>query len=315
MPRSSTGQVLGRRRPAAACSRCASARMENGAYVTLGTSDEGWTRRRAEDELANVLADVRRGVWRPHQPDTADVPAADPTFHEFASEWFAARRGEWRESTQLDYQWQLTHHLLPFFAKHRLSQITVAEVDRYRERKVREGLLAAESINKTITRLGQILEVAVERDLAGRNPVRINPRNRKLKASKQPRTYLDRADQIASLLDAAGELDQEARVDRRHVPRRAILATLVFAGLRLGELCGLRWREVDLATGRIRVGHAKTDAGVRLVDMAPALRDELLAWKARAPPTTAWTDYVFATLAGGEPRAATTSATVSSAPP
>jgi hypothetical protein len=34
-------------------------------YVTLGTAAGGWTRTRAEDELQNVLADVRRGIWRP----------------------------------------------------------------------------------------------------------------------------------------------------------------------------------------------------------------------------------------------------------
>jgi hypothetical protein len=35
------------------------------------------------------------------------------------------------------YRWQLTDHLLPYFARHRLSQITVAEVDHYRDGKVR----------------------------------------------------------------------------------------------------------------------------------------------------------------------------------
>ena len=39
----------------------------------------------------------------------------EPTFHEFPSEWFEANKGEWRENTRLDYEWQLTHHLLPFF--------------------------------------------------------------------------------------------------------------------------------------------------------------------------------------------------------
>ena len=38
-------------------------------------------------------------------------------------------------------------------------------------------------------------------------------------------------------------------MDRRHVERRAMLATLMFAGLRIGELCALRWRDVDLAAG------------------------------------------------------------------
>ena len=71
--------------------------------------------------------------------------------------------------------------LLPFFHRHRLSQITVAEVDRYREFKLRERRMAASYINATITRLGTILDVADERELIARNPVRVNPRNRKLK--------------------------------------------------------------------------------------------------------------------------------------
>jgi integrase len=85
---------------------------------------------------------------------------SDPTFHTFASEWLNAHRGEWAPNTLLDYKWQLRNHLLPFFAGHRLSQITIVEVDRYRQAKVEETSLSAESINKTITRLGQILEVA-----------------------------------------------------------------------------------------------------------------------------------------------------------
>ncbi len=40
-----------------------------------------------------------------------------------------------------------------------------------------------------------------------------------------------------------------------------MLATLTFAGLRIGELCALRWRDVDLAGGWLHVGETKTDAG------------------------------------------------------
>src|SRR2546423_15600325 len=67
----------------------------------------------------------------------------------------------------------------------------------------------------------------------------------------------------------------------QHVPRRAILATLTLAGLRIGELIELRWRDVNLADGWITVGAAKTDAGVRRIDLLPTLRDELRALKAR----------------------------------
>ncbi len=65
-------------------------------YVTLGTAEDGWTRARAEEELQNVLADVRRGIWRPPEP-VVEAPRAEPTFHEFASQWFAAREPELAE--------------------------------------------------------------------------------------------------------------------------------------------------------------------------------------------------------------------------
>lgn len=124
-------------------------------YETLGSEAEGWTRARAETELRYRLADVERGMYRP--PDREPLPAPeqpkDPTFRAFASDWYFDNEAAWRPATRTDYKWQLSSHLLPFFAEHKLSQITIAEVDRYRAVKVREGVLSATSINKTITRL------------------------------------------------------------------------------------------------------------------------------------------------------------------
>ena len=82
--------------------------------------------------------------------------------------------------------------------------------------------------------------------------------------------------------------------------RRAIIATLTFAGLRIGELCALRWRDVDLANGWLQVGDAKTDAGRRRVKLRGGLRDELLAVKARTPHGSA-DAFVFATKTGARP--------------
>jgi integrase len=266
-------------------------------YVTLGATADGWTRERAERELRHVLADVERGIWV--RPVEAPVTGpSDPGFHAFASQWLEDRRGEIRPNTVADYTWQICNHLLPFFHRHRLSQITVGEVDRYRAFKVKEGELGAESINKTITRLGQILAVAEERDLIARNPVSVNARNRKLKARRPRPVFLDSAESIQALLDAASELDgrEHARTDGR----RALIATLVFAGLRISEACGLRWRQVGLASGRIVIGDAKTEAGARDVDLVPILRDELDAYKL-GRERTGPDDHVF-TTANGRPR-------------
>ena len=100
----------------------------------------------------------------------------------------------------------VVHHLLPHFKNHELRQITVAEVDRYREAKQREGRLSAGQINKTITRLGQILDVAHERELIDRNPVRVNPRRRKAKASRpKPSTWTGRRGRRGETLLASGK--------------------------------------------------------------------------------------------------------------
>jgi integrase len=296
-------------------------------YVTLGRPQEGWTEAKAQTTLDDVLADVRRGIWQSDVVQLAAEPVPEPTFHEFASAWFEATKGEWTENTQADYEWQLRVHLLPFFKDHRLSQITVAEVDRYREAKLAEGRtiaaaakrgkprmqtytdrrgrkckraerpLSAVSINKTITRLGQVLEVAVERDLIPRNTARVGGKRRRLKAAKPRRTYLDRAEQVTTLLDAAGELDRGAPSNRRHVKRRAMLAVLAFAGLGIGELCALRWRHVDLAGGWLHTG-SKTDAGYRTVKIRRALRDELLTLRASHQAIDQGA-YVFPTSRGG----------------
>src|SRR3954470_5236542 len=96
-------------------------------YMALGASEEGGSREKAEERLRHFLADVERGIWLPHEPVAVDAPAEAPTFHEFASEWMAARRPELRPRTIKDYEWALSHHLLPFFKDHRLPAITVAE--------------------------------------------------------------------------------------------------------------------------------------------------------------------------------------------
>jgi integrase len=288
--------------------------------VTLGTGSEGWTRRTAHTELQNILADVRRGIWCPVEPEPVRPRQIDRVFGEFATKWFEASRYAWQPSTVCDYEWQLRGHLLPFFENHRLSQITIAEVDRYRGEKVRQSVrraealaewhtrveetqdpdarrelarerpprgLSAASINKTITRLGQILEVALEYGLIDRNTAR--GKRRRLKVSKPSAVWLDSAEHIEALLDAAGELDQYAMVkggrDQKGglVYRRILLATFVLAGLRIGEMTALLWRDVDLSENRITVRESKTDAGSRQIDLLPALRDELTAHKERAP--------------------------------
>ena len=90
---------------------------------------------------------------------------------------------------------------------------------------------------------------------------------------------------------------------------RAALALAGYGGLRLGELRGLRWRDVDRKAGTVTVRRSllpdgtakapKTNAGTRVVPMLPALRRRLVSLELKSPHTDA-SDYVVAT-AEGEP--------------
>jgi integrase len=76
-----------------------------------------------------------------------------------------------------------------------------------------------------------------------------------------------------------GELwaDSAAPRNRNDVARRAIVETLILAGPRVSELCGLNVQHVDLASGRLRIPReaTKTDAGERIVPMLPILQEHL----------------------------------------
>lgn len=293
-------------------------------YLTLGRPEDGWTEQMAERELAAVLRDVDLGIWRRPEPDPAPVVADDPTFHEFASAWLAAKRAEVRPNTASSYGNDLSNHLLPFFKDHRVSRITIREVDRYRQAKVREAAeteaarqagkprmleivdrrgrgyrrveraLSPRSIDMHISLLAQILAVAVDHGHLQSNPA--TGRRRRLKVDRPRPVHLDSAEHIAALLEAASELDQATRA----TGRRAAIAVLLLGGGRASATGALLWRDVDLANGRLLIGRDKTDAGMREVDMLPLLREILTEHKA-ASRATGPDDAVFVT-ARGKPR-------------
>ncbi len=265
MPRRATGQVIepSEGRSWAIRFRAYGKRR----YVALGTAEEGWSRKRAEAELRHVLADVERGLWRPYEPAKAPLVAETPTFHEFASEWMEGREPDLRPKTVKSYRWLLSGHLLPHFAKLHLDQIGPEHVDRYKAAKLREGALGPNQINKSIGLLAMILDAAG--DYGHVDPARNVARGRRRRVKRTvPKRPTIEPEQLPSLLEGARKL-------------RPLIAIMAGAGLRNGEACALDWPDFDPASGTLRVGASKTEAGVRQVDLPDALRRELTALKLR----------------------------------
>ena len=173
-----------------------------------------------------------------------------------------------------------------------------------------DGLLPAELDHGHIDLLAQILAVAVDHGHIPSNPV--VGKRRRLRVPKPRPVHLDSAEQIAILLEAAGQLDRGEAVlevrdrhgrtgaQRQPVPtsgRRAAIATLLLGGGRASATGAMLWRDVDLANGRFEVGRDKTDAGMREVDMLPLLQEIRTEHKA-ASERTGPDDPVSVTSAG-----------------
>lgn len=288
-------------------------------YVTLGSEREGWDRRSAEEELENVLTDVRRGVWVPPTRRSKGRGDGDgrgevPLFGSFAHDLVDGRRGQVSTATTRYEEWALAH-LVPYFGDWALVEIDIEAVDEYRQFKVAESdaragaierrrpkrnlhgqilrPLSPGSINRTIGFLQWALSIALEYGYVSHNAAA--GKRRRLRERRPAPVHLDTAAQIEALLEAAAELDRDPR--QRCGMREAIVATLVLAGPRAHELCGLRWRDVDLAGGRLFIGRSKTDAGMREITMLPLLRDLLASHKAAAHPAGP-EDLVFPSESG-----------------
>jgi integrase len=291
-------------------------------YVTLGFERDGWDWEKADEELQNILADVRRGLWVPptkrkrrgaEEAERGEVPL----FGGFASGLVDEREGQVAEKTTTHERWALGH-ALPFFGDWALSEIDVEAIDEYRAFKVKESEARARaiergkpqrnadgqalrplspgSINRTVDFLQWVLSVAIEYKRFGLTENPAEGKRRRLRASRPAPVYIDSASQIEALLEAAAELDRDQRYELTE--RQAILATLLFAGPRAHELCDLLWRDVDLAGARIFIGRSKTAAGLREIEIRPILRDVLAVHKAaayRSGPD----DLVFPTMTGG----------------
>ena len=128
------------------------------------------------------------------------------------------------------------------------------------------GGLSASSVQRRLSAWRSFFRYMVERGTLSASPVL------GLKAPKQRR----RLPQVLDVDEAAGlvELQADDRLGQRD---RAILELFYSSGLRLSELCALRWRDLDLGEGEVRVlGKGRK---VRVVPVGRAAREALQEWR------------------------------------
>ena len=212
------------------------------------------TKTDAQRWLAAVETDLARGDW--NDPRLADVP-----FSNWAERWLSIKTPTLAPATVELYRYLLRKHVLPRFGPLSVGKLTPVEVQRWLA-DLHATDLSASTVAKAYRLLSGVLAGAVDAGLIPRSPCVIKGAGTERAAEMRVAT----PDQIAAIADATG-------------PRwEALVLTAAYAGLRWGELAGLRRCDLDVSTGTIRVvrklgevngalafGPPKTSAGRRTV--------------------------------------------------
>ena len=229
------------------------------------------------------------------------------TFAAMAERWLAAVKHEIQPVTLDFYQGNLTRHLLPVIGHRIAAEVKPADLSAlYAEKR---ETMAEKSVKHMHTTARAAYSWAVEVELQDRNPaVLVNRRRRGNAGPREQREYTTwTPDEIARAVQASrGQL---------------VCLPLMFAGwcgLRRGEVCGLRWDDIDFKAGTVSVCRSleqagsvlhvappKTASGARTVPMPDALVAALKAHHAlyaglRVRHGGAWNPegYVMATGRG-----------------
>lgn len=193
----------------------------------------------------------------------------------------------YKPSTIRGYEQALRLRLIPEFGPISVSEIGRADLQAFVDRLMAAGHDPS-TIRNTLLPLRAILRRALARGEIGLNPTI----GLELPAVRGTR------DRIASPQEA-GELLVAVEQDR------ALWATAMYAGLRLGELRALQWDAIDLDRNVIRVSWSwdpreglvtpKSRAGLRVVPVPAVLRAILLPYKVAAGRGS---QFVFASPRG-----------------
>jgi integrase len=233
------------------------------------------TKKEALAAERDVLADIGSGRY---------VRPARGTLAEYLTDtWLPSRRVNLRPSTVLGYEKVIRRRIVPYIGDAEMSSLDAATLEHLYATLLMSGGADGGSLSpKTVANAAGVLSIALG-DAVRLKLLPHNVANDARLPSQKPR------EMSAWTEEEAGAFLAMVAEDRMFPLWRLVLAT----GMRRGELCGLRWRDVDLPSGsitiastrvvaaRVETGAPKTRAGARVVSLDSATTAALSAWRRR----------------------------------
>jgi integrase len=238
------------------------------------------TKKEAEAWRTNAMHEVQQGIHT--------AASTSKTVEEAWQLWMADCEANNLEFGTIRQRRQhLKHHVMPFIGHLRLADLTTPLVYDF-DAKLREGRdkqppsprsLALR--RKVLTNLKTMVTFAQGRGLVAQN------------VALGVRIKVDTSGPLRSGVDFPTMAELNALIENSTGRWRPFIVTAIFTGMRLSELRGLRWSDVDLDAGQIhvrqradqwlKIGPTKSKAGMRDIPLAPMVVNTLKQWQTECP--------------------------------
>ena len=211
-------------------------------FVSTGISVKGDNKRKALKRAEEIKIEFEEERKRQETLSEPDIMFAD-----YMERWLKAQERFLKPSTMYGYTRILETHIKPYFNKNKvkLCDISAQDIQQYYNHLMDRGLSPA-SIKRHHSNIRKALQEALMNNMVTCNMAdRVKlPHMRKYQAT----IYNDA--ELKKLIDAA-----------KGTPIECVIVLTVYYGLRRGEVCGLKWTDVDLGRRIIHIRNTRTTAG------------------------------------------------------
>ena len=227
--------------------RCALTWYEGGKLrrkeISTGNPIKGNNKRKAEQRCEEIRQEYEQKY---EGLNLSSCLANEVTFDEYMESWLETEKRFIRETTYYGYKKVVTRHIVPYFKDKKILLIDLApmHLQEYYNFKLDNGLSAA-----TVRRHHANIRKALQ-DALSQNIIPYNAADRtKLPSAVKYHANTYNEQQIADLIKAS-----------TGTPLESTVILCIYYGLRRGEVCGLRWSDVDLDNRILHISNTRTTA-------------------------------------------------------
>ncbi len=202
--------------------------------VTAGTLEE---LRKKEEEIKRDISDGIR------------ADAQNVTVNDLFKLWKYLKRGL-KDNTFQNYCYMYDQFIASNLGKMLVCKLKRTDVKRFYNMLADERRLKITTIDNVHTVLHQVLQLAVED-----NYVRQNVSDNMLKELKQSHRFEDEHKRALTVPEQELFLKFLSNEKSQYHHWHPIFTVMIGTGMRVGEVCGLRWEDIDLEKGVIDVNH------------------------------------------------------------